>query len=135
MLNLKPVLALFIILVGFLISVSVAFLDMLGPEIPLPKKSISEILKTSSSSPYISIKEQKDAKSTRKLAKLYLSQENQVHGYSNLNFNKNLSDPDRGKFTFFTVLCYGNSENDCIYLNTYLKSSDHGKSWNIGFLE
>ncbi len=135
MFNFKPVLALVTILAGFLISLSVAFVDKLGPDIPLAKKNISEILKTSYKSSITSIKEHKVAKSTRKLAKLYLSQKNQVQRYSNLSFNKNLSDPDRGKVTFFTVLCYGNSKDDCIYLNTYLRSSDYGESWKIGFLE
>lgn len=135
MLNLRPVLALFIILVGFLISISVAFLDMLGPNIPLPKKSISEIFKASRNSSLSSIKENKVTISTRKLAKLYLNQEILVHGYSNLNFNKNLSDLKKGKVTFFTVVCYGNSKNDCIYLNTYLMSFDYGSTWKLRFLE
>ena len=41
-----------------------------------------------------------NAKSKRNLAELYLNQENLVHGYSNLNFNENLSDPENGKFIF-----------------------------------
>ena len=135
MIKYKPVLALSIILIGFLISISVAFIDKLGPNVPLPRKSMSEILKTSYSSSLLSTKENMSAKSKRKSAELYLNQENQVHGYSNLNFNKNLSDPENGKFTFFTALCYGSSKNDCIYLNTYLRSSDYGKTWKIRFLE
>mgnify|MGYP001185680631 CR=1 FL=1 len=131
----KPVLALSIILIGFLISISVAFIDKLGPNVPLPRKSMSEILKTSYNSSLLSTKENMSAKSKRKSAELYLNQENQVHGYSNLNFNKNLSDPENGKFIFFTALCYGSSENDCIYLNTYLISSDYGDTWKIRFLE
>ena len=135
MINYKPVLALSIILIGFLISISVAFLDMLGPNLPLPRKSISEILNTSDNSSLLSAKESMISKSKRKSAELYLNQENLVHGYSNLNFNKNLSDPEEGKFIFFTALCYGSSENDCIYFNTYLKSTDYGNTWEIGFLE
>ena len=135
MINYKPVLALSIILIGFLISISVAFLDMLGPNVPLPRKSISEILKTSDNSSFLSVKENMSAKSKRKSAELYLNQENQVHGYSNLNYNKNLSDPESGKFIFFTTLCFGNSENNCIYLNSYLSSTDYGDTWKIGFLE
>tara|TARA_Y100000768_G_scaffold17594_2_gene12218 strand:- start:2434 stop:2841 length:408 start_codon:yes stop_codon:yes gene_type:complete len=135
MINPKPIIALSIILIAFLISISVAFLDMLGPNLPLPRKSISEILKTSDNSSLLSTKENKVAKSTQELAKLYLSQETLVHGYSNLNFNKNLSDLEKGNVTFFTVVCYGNSENNCIYLNTYLKSFDYGDTWKIGFLE
>ena len=135
MINYKPVLALSIILIGFLISTSVAFLDMLGPNVPLPRKSISEILKKSDTLSLLSPKENMSAKSKRKSAELYLIQEKLVHGYSNLNFNKNLSDPENGKFIFFTALCYGSSENDCIYLNTYLRSSDYGDTWNIRFLE
>ena len=133
--NYKPVLALSIILIGFLISISVAFIEILGPNVPLPRKSISEILKTSYNSSLLSTKENMSAKSKRKSAELYLNQENLVHGYSNLNFNKNLSDPENGKFIFFTALCYGSSENDCIYLNTYLRSSDYGDTWKIRFLE
>ena len=135
MINYKPVLALFIILIGFLVSLSVAFLDKLGPSVPLPRKSISEILKASNNSSLLSTKENMSAKSKRKSAELYLNQENLVHGYSNLNFNKNLSDPEKGKFIFFTALCYGSSENDCTYFNTYLKSTDYGDTWKIGFLE
>ena len=135
MINLRPVLALLLILVGFLIPISVAFLNILGPKIPLPRKSISEILKTSNNSPLLSTEENKIAQSTRKLAKLYLEREVLVHGHSNLNFNKNLSDPDEGQVTFFTVVCYGNSENDCTYLNTYLKSFDYGNTWRMRFLE
>ena len=135
MINYKPVLALSIILIGFLISTSVVFLDMLGPNVPLPRKSISEILKKSDTLSLLSPKENMSAKSKRKSAELYLIQEKLVHGYSNLNFNKNLSDPENGKFIFFTALCYGSSENDCIYLNTYLRSSDDGNTWEIKFLE
>ena len=130
----RSLLALSIILIGFLISISVAFLDKLGPSVPFPRKSISEILKASNNSSLLSTKENMSAKSKRKSAELYLNQENLVHGYSNLNFNKNLSDPENGKF-IFTALCYGSSENDCIYLNTYMKSSDYGETWKIGFLE
>ena len=135
MINFKPVLALSIILIGFLISISVAFLDMLGPNVPLPRKSISEIIKTTDDSSLLLAKENKSTISKRKSAELYLNQNNLVHGYSNLNFNKNLSDPENGKFIFFTALCYGTSENDCIYLNTYLRSSDYGDTWKIRFLE
>ena len=133
--NYKPVLALSIILIGFLISISVAFFDMLGPNVPLPRKSISEILKSSDNSSFLSVKENMSAKPKRRSAELYLNQENLVHGYSNLNYNKNLSDPESGKFIFFTTLCHGNSENDCIYLNSYLRSTDYGDTWKIGFLE
>ena len=133
--NYRPVLALFIILVGILISISVAFLNILGPNIPLPRKSISEILKTSDNSSLLSDKEYISAKSTKNLAELYLNQENLVHGYSKLNFNKNLSNPENGEFTFFTAVCYGSSGNDCIYVNTYLRSYDYGDTWKIGFLE
>ena len=135
MFNYKPVLALSIILLGFLISISVALLDMLGPNEPLPRKSISEILKTSEDSSRLLAKENMSTKSKRKSAELHLDRENLVHGYSYLNFNKNLSDPENGKLIFFTALCYGSSKNDCIYLNTYLKSSDYGNTWKIGFLE
>jgi len=131
----KSVLALSIILVGILVSISVAFIDILGPNVPLPRKSISEILKTSYNSSLFSAEENMNAKIKRKSAELYLYQENLVHDYSNLNFNKNLSDPENGKFIFFTALCYGSSENDCIYLNTYLRSSDYGDTWKIRFLE
>ena len=135
MVNIRPVLALSVVLIGFLISISVAFLDILGPNTPMPKKSISEILNTSDNSSLLSFKENKDAKSTIKLAKLFLNQENLIHGYAKLNLNDNLSDPEIGKFTFFTAVCYGESENDCIYLNTYLRSLDFGDTWKIGFLE
>ena len=135
MINIKPVLALFIILIGFLTSISVAFSDMLGPNIPLPKKNIIEGFKTSYNSPLISTEENKALNSTRKSAELYLNQETLVHGYSNLNFNNNLSNIGKGHVTFLTVVCYGESENDCIYLNTYLKSFDSGDTWKLGFLE
>ena len=133
--NYRPILALTIILIGFLVSISLAFLDMLGPRIPLPRKSISEILKTFDNSSLLLAKKHKDVRSTKQLAELYLNQEILVHGYSNLNFNKNLSDPENGKFTFFSAVCYGSSENDCVYLNSFLKSSDDGNTWKIGFLE
>ena len=131
----RPVLALFILVVGIMISISVAFLDILGPNIPLPRKSISEILKTSDNSSFLSTKENIITKSTKNSAELYLDQENLVHGYSKLIFNKNLSDPENGKFTFFTAVCYGSSSNDCIYHNTYLRSYNYGDTWKIGFLE
>tara|TARA_B100000925_G_C21662112_1_gene326064 strand:+ start:145 stop:471 length:327 start_codon:yes stop_codon:yes gene_type:complete len=108
---------------------------MLGPSVPLPRKKISEILNTSDSSSFFSDKENTSAKSKRKSAELYLNKEKLVHGYSNLNFNINLSDPENGKFIFFTALCYGSSENDCIYRNSYIKSSDNGVTWKIGFFE
>ena len=135
MINYKPVLALSIILIGFLISISVAFIEILGPNVPLPRKSISEIIKTTDDSSLLLAKENKSTISKRTSAELYLNQNNLVHGYSNLNFNKNLSDPENGKFIFFTALCYGSSENDCIYLNSYLRSSDYGDTWKIRFLE
>ena len=72
---------------------------------------------------------------TKKLAETYLKQENQVHGYSDLDFNVNLSDPENGRFTFFSALCYGSSKKNCNYLNAYLMSPDYGVSWVIGFLE
>ncbi|GIR30029.1 MAG: hypothetical protein CM15mP44_3120 [Candidatus Neomarinimicrobiota bacterium] len=108
---------------------------MLGPNVPLPRKNIFEILKTSENSSLLSAKENMSTKYKRKSAEVYLNQENLVHGYSNLDFNKNLSNPENGKFIFFTALCYGSSENDCIYRNTYIKSSDNGDTWKIGFLE
>lgn len=135
MINIRPILALLIISIGFLISISVVFLDMLGPDIPLPRKSISEILKSSDTSFKISSKKNASMSTARKLAELYLNQENLVHGYSNLDFNTNLSDTKSGNFTFLSALCYGKSENDCIYLNAYLKSSDYGETWEIGLLE
>ena len=135
MFNYKPILALSIILLGFLTSISIAFLDIAGPKVPLPRKNLFEILKSSDNSSFLSAKKNMSAKSKRKSAELYLNQKNLVHGYSNLNFNKNLSDPENGTFTFFTALCYGSSENDCIYRNTYLRSSDYGDTWKIGFLE
>ena len=135
MVNYKPVLALSIILFGFLISISIAFLDILGPSVPLPRKNIFEILKTSENSSLLSAKENIETKYKRKSAEVYLNQENLMHGYSNLDFNKNLSNPKDGKFIFFTALCYGSSENDCIYRNSYVKSSDNGDTWKIGFFE
>ena len=104
MINYKPVLS--IILIGFLISISVAFLDMLGPNVPLPRKNISEILKTSDNSSLLSAKENMSSKSKRKSAELYLNQENLVHGYSNLNFNKDTSDPKNGKFIFYRIVLW-----------------------------
>ena len=102
MFNYKPVLALSMILLGFLISISVAFLGIikLGPNVPLPRKNIFEILKTSDNSSLLSAKENITAKYKKNLAELYLNQENLVHGYSNLDFNKNLSNPEKGKFIF-----------------------------------
>ena len=135
MINPKPLIALSIILIGFLISISVAFLDTLGPNIPLPRKSIFKILKTTNNFSLISTEENNVAKSSRKLAKLYLSQEILIHRHSDLNFNKNLSDPEKGTVTFFTTVCYGESKDDCIYLNTYLRSVDYGDTWKIRFLE
>ena len=135
MINYKPVLAISLILIVFLISISVAFVDILGPNVRLPRKIISEILKTSDNLLLLSATEKLSTKSKRKSAELFLNQVNFVHSYSDLNFNKNLSDLKNGKIIFFTALCYGSSENDCIYRNTYLKSSDYGDTWKIGFLE
>ena len=57
------------------------------------------------------------------------------HGPNTSMLGKNLSDPKNGEFTFFTAVCYGSSGNDCIYVNTYLRSYDYGDTWKIGFLE
>jgi len=72
---------------------------------------------------------------TRKSAELYLNHANQIHDYSHLAFNSTLSDPESGSFTFLSALCFGSSENDCIYRSAYLKSSDNGETWKIGFLD
>ena len=135
MINFRPVLALSLVFIGFLISISVAFLDILGPDIPLPRKSISEVLKAPGNAFTFSTKENTNITAARRSAKMYLNQENLVHEYSNLKFNENLSDPINGNFTFLSALCYGSSKNDCIYFNSYLKSSDFGDTWKIGFLE
>ena len=136
MINLRPILALSIVATGFLISISVIFLDVLGPKIPLPRKSIMSILNTSNNNASLSLtKKNIKTNDTKKLAETYLKQENQVHGYSDLDFNVNLSDPENGRFTFFSALCYGSSKKNCNYLNAYLMSPDYGVSWVIGFLE
>ena len=135
MINIKPILALTIVLIGFLTSISVVFLDALGPKIPLPRKSISEILKTSKNSFTLITNEDKTVSTKRKSAELYLNQDNLIHDYSNLDFNRNLSDPENGNFTFLSALCYGSAENDCIFLSAFLKTSDYGETWKIGFLE
>ena len=136
MINCRPILALSIVATGFLISISVIFLDALGPKIPLPRKSIRSILNTSTNnSSLLLTKKNIKANDTKKLAEKYLEQDNQVHGYSDLDFNLNLSDPENGKFIFFSALCYGNSKNNCNYLNAYLTSTDYGVTWAIGLLE
>ena len=136
MYNYRPILALSIVATGFLISLSVIFLDALGPKIPLPRKSIMSILDTSdNNSSLLLTKKNIKSTDTKKLAEKYLEQENQIHGYSDLEFNVNLSDPENGKFTFFSALCRGSSKNNCNYLNAYLKSIDYGVTWTIGLLE
>ena len=135
MINYKPALALSIVLLGFLLSISVAFLDILGPKIPLTRKSISTILTKPNKSFSLIDKENTDTITTKKSAELYLNQSNQIYGYSNLNFNSTLSDPKNGNFTFLSALCFGNSKNDCTYRSAYLKSTDNGNTWKIGFLD
>ena len=136
MINYRPILALSIVATGFLISISVIFLDALGPKIPLPRKSIMSILNTSNNnSSLLLTKKNIKANDTKILAEKYLEQDNQVHGYSDLEFNVNLSDPENGKFTFFSALCHGSSKNNCNYLNAYLISPDYGVTWTIGLLE
>ena len=136
MYNYRPILALSIVATGFLISISVIFLDALGPKIPLPRKSIISILNTSNNnSSLLLTKKNIKANDTKKLAEKYLEQENQVYAYSDLDFNLNLSDPENGKFIFFSALCYGSSKNNCNYLNAYLISTDYGVTWAVGLLE
>ncbi len=135
MINFKPILAMSLILIGFLFSISVVFLDIMGPKVPLPRKSISEILSPSDNLFSLSNEENSNISAAKKSAELYLNQENLTHGYSDLHFNTNLSDPDHGNFTFLSALCYGNSENNCIYRSAYMKSSDYGVTWKIGFLD
>lgn len=135
MINIKPIFALTIVLLGFLTSISVAFVDSFGPKIPLPRKNISDILNTSEKPFTLLTNEDRTVRAKIKSVELYLKQNNLIHDYSNLEFNKNLSDPENGNFTFLSALCYGSTENDCIFLSAYLKTSDYGETWKIGFLE
>ena len=134
--NYRPIIALSLALVGFFISVSVAFLDLLGPEKPLPRKNIFDILKTANfNSSHHSNEDLISTDAKRILAEKYLNQQEFVHGYSDLRYSANLSDPEEGNFIFFSALCYGNSKLNCKYLNTYIKSPDKGNTWKINFLE
>ena len=136
MINYRPILAISIILIGFLISISAAFFDELGPKIPLQKKSISDIFNTPNNVSFSkALVINSHANSAKELAEKHINQNNQVHGYSDLDYNLTLSNPENGKFTFFSAICYGRSKRDCKYLNAYIKSIDHGDTWKIGFLE
>lgn len=136
MINIKPILALLVVLMGFLISLSVVFFDVFGPKIPLPRKSLFDILdKSNRNSSSLLTKENINTDPTIILAKKYLNQHILVHGYSDLDFNPNLSEPENGNFTFLSVLCYGSSQNDCVYLNAYMRSPDYGETWKIGIIE
>tara|TARA_B100000575_G_scaffold286902_1_gene284332 strand:- start:359 stop:769 length:411 start_codon:yes stop_codon:yes gene_type:complete len=134
--NYKPIIALSLALVGFFISLSVAFLDLLGPKKPLPRKNIFDILKTANfHSSQHSNEETISTDAKRILAEKYLNQQEFVHKYSDLKYSANLSDPEIGNFIFFSALCYGNSKPNCKYLNAYIISPDKGNTWKINFLE
>ena len=67
------------------------------------------------------------------LAEEHITKQKLIHDFSALDMNLNLSDPSRGTYTFLTILCYGKSENNCIYKNAYITTKDSGITWEIGF--
>ncbi len=128
-------LAFSIIPLTFLVSISISFTNVLGPTISNSgngslKKSTLSATELSSLSPNRNI----NIDEARKLAKQHAVKEDLIQESSELVYNLNLSDPQIGAFTFFTIYCYGNSKNDCIYQNAYISTNDYGNTWEIGFL-
>ena len=68
------------------------------------------------------------------LAEEHITKQKLIHDFSTLDMNLNLSDPLNGTYTFLTILCYGRSENNCIYRNAFITTKDFGITWEVGFL-
>ena len=128
-------LAFSIIPLSFLVSISISFTNVLGPETSNSgygslEKSTSVVTTFSS----FSLNGNINLDEARKLAEQYAYKRKLIHGLSELDYNLNLSDPQIGSFTFLTIICYGNSKVDCIYQNAYISTNDYGNTWEIGFL-
>ncbi len=133
--NFRPFIAFAMIPISVLLSVSISITDLFGPpardtsNLPSQKSLFSkngEVLL----SHYGNI----DINKTKSLAEQHALNNSNIHDLSKLDFNLSLSDPKIGSFTFFTVICIGNSRNDCNYQNAYITTYDFGSTWNIGFL-
>ena len=131
----RPIIAFSLIPLGILVSISISFSDILAPpaaklNFDASEKSISRVSKASFSQTIGDIK----LDQTIMLAEEHVTNQNLIHDFSTVDVNLNLSDPSNGRYTFFTILCYGKSENNCSYRNAYVATKDSGVTWEIGFL-
>ena len=69
----------------------------------------------------------------KQLAEKYIKSSSSLHGYMGMDYYSNLSNPDKGLFSFYVAVCYGSSENDCSYENVYLYTKNYGATWLIDF--
>ena len=108
----RPLFAFSLIPLGILVSVSISFTNILAPpsKNKYSKKSISRLSKVS---PFQTIGDLK-LDQVLMLAKEHVNKQKLIHDFSTLDMNLNLSDPLNGMYTFLTILCYGNSENNCL---------------------
>ena len=131
----RPFIAFSLIPLGIVVSLSVSFTNILGPpsiklNFDKSEKSPSPLTDVSSSQTIGGIK----ANQAIDLAEEHVTKQKLIHDFSALDLNLNLSDPSNGTYTFFTILCYGKSENNCNYRNAYITTKDSGITWEIGFL-
>ena len=133
--NLRPFIAFAMIPISVLLSVSISITDLFGPpardtsNLPSQKSLFSnngEVLL----SQYGNI----DINKTKSTAEQYAYNQPNIHDLSKLDYNLSLSDPKIGSFTFLTVICIGNSRNDCNYQNAFITTYDFGNTWEIGLL-
>ena len=69
----------------------------------------------------------------KQLAEKYINSSSQLHGYMGMDYYSNLSNPDKGLFSFYVAVCYGSSKNNCSYENVYLYTKNYGATWLIDF--
>ena len=120
---------------GILVSLSISFTNILGP--PSTKLNYDTSKKSSSRSAEVSSYQTIGGIKVNQaidLAEEHVTKQKLIHDFSALDLNLNLSEPSNGTYTFFTILCYGKSENNCSYRNAYITTKDSGITWEIGFL-
>lgn len=136
MLNfIRSLFAFSLIPLGILVSLSISFTNILGP--PSTKLNYDASEKSSLPSFKVSSHQTISGKKVNQaidLAEEHVTKQKLIHDFSELDLNSNLSDPSNGMYTFLTILCYGKSENNCIYRNAYITTKDSGITWEIGFL-
>ena len=131
----RPLFAFSLIPLGILVSLSISFTNILGPPSTKLNYDTSEIsfLPSSKVSSSKTISSEK-VNQAIDLAEEHVTKQKLIHDFSVLDLNSNLSDPSNGIYTFLTIFCYGQSENNCDYRNAYITTKDSGITWEIGFL-